>query len=623
MRVANPPDNPTLLFDAECGFCRRWVARLAESSVDVDTRPCQESLKEFPELTEADCLQSVRWIGRSGEVAAGADAALRFWATSSHIGQVADWLYRKIPGFAPAAKMGYRLVAKARPVASYLSLVAWGPSMQRPTFRVAGDVFLRVLGLIYVFAFFSLFVQVEGLIGTDGILPATETLQLVGERIGGLSAFHQFPTVLWLWSTDTALLLLTATGAIAGAIGIIFPYTWVTWVAAWVLYLSFVTVGRTFLSFQWDALLLETGFLVIVQVLLHARGLTAGTGRRPYAFSASPELHRAVGWTYRWLLFRLMFASGVVKLVSGDILWHDLTALTRHYETQPLPNMLAWYAHHLPESVHVASCVVMFAIELVVPFLFFAPTRLRNLAAVLTVALQTLIVLTGNYTFFNLLTIALCLWLIEDLSWPRRIHERFGSPLLSYGPNILRRFIVPAVCLNLLISSLLMTRQTFSADVTFPDVVQGLHEAIVPFRLINSYGLFSIMTVDRPEIILEGSQDGTHWEAYEFYYKPGDVKRPPPFVAPHQPRLDWQMWFAALGPIQSSPWFFRFVSRLLEGSEPVKRLLAVDPFPGASPRYLRAQIYDYRFTVPEERAETGYWWARTHSHTYLSPIRKR
>lgn len=618
MRVSKPPEIPTLLFDGQCGFCRKWVARLAESSNDVDTRPYQEALTEFVQIPEEACERAVHWVDTDGSVCSGADAAFRFWATSSRLGKIALWKYETIPGVAPISEFLYRVISASRPVTSFAVRLLWGQQMLRPRFRVSGDLFLRSLGLIYVIAFLSLLPQVRGLIGSQGILPVEQTLRIVSDRFGS-SSFIEYPTLLWFWSTDTALVALCVLGALAGVVGAITPYVWLPWCVAWSTYLSLITLGRAFLSFQWDALLLETGFLAIIHVLVHAHGWAAGSDRRPYAFSASPQPLRAVSWVYRWLLFRLMFSSGVVKLASNDATWWDLSALTRHFETQPLPNVIAWYVHHLPRSFLTFSCVVMFAIELVVPFLFFAPRRLRHLAAVLTIGFQVLIFLTGNYTFFNLLTIALCLWLIEDTGWHRVILERFKQPLRRHA-NALRKWAIPAICLNLVFSSMLLTRGAFRADIPFPQAIYKIYRAIAPYRVLNTYGLFAVMTTGRPEIILEGSADGEVWEKYEFTYKPGDVYRHPPFVAPHQPRLDWQMWFAALGPIRNSPWFHRFVQKLFEGSEPVRKLLLQDPFPDTPPSYLRARVFNYRFSSPAEHESDGVWWKRTFSHIYLGPI---
>jgi predicted DCC family thiol-disulfide oxidoreductase YuxK len=622
MRVNDPPDQPTLLFDGQCGFCRKWVHRLAASSHEVETRSYQEARHEFPEIPEAACASSVQLIKSDGTVVSGAEAAIRFWSTSSIFGRIARTMYRGLPGFSQASEAGYRVIAASRPAASAIVRLMWGGDMFRPGFRVSGDLFLRLLGLIYAAAFLSLVVQIQGLIGNQGILPLEQTLQIVRERFGVSSTF-EFPSLLWLWSSDLALVLLCLAGAVTGLVGFLMPYVWLPWLVSWVCYLSLVSVGRAFLSFQWDALLLEIGFLAVLHTLVHARGWSPRSKRNPIGFSASPHPMRAISWAYRWLLFRLMFASGVVKLASNDEAWWNLTALTRYYETQPLPNAIAWYVHHLPEAFHTFSCLVTFGIEILVPFLFFAPRRLRHLAAVLTIGLQILILLTGNYTFFNLLSIALCLWLIEDAAYPAWIRDRFQNRLATNQTNILRKLTIPAICLNLVFSTMLLTRGAFRLDIQFPDPVRSVYGWIAPYRILNTYGLFAVMTTDRPEIILEGSSDGDFWKSYEFFYKPGDIHRAPPFVAPHQPRLDWQMWFAALGPIRNSPWFYGFAQRLFEGSPSVKKLLAQDPFPNTPPRYLRAHVFDYRFSSPEQRAKSGAWWTRSFSHVFMPPITQR
>jgi predicted DCC family thiol-disulfide oxidoreductase YuxK len=619
MRVSNPPTNPTLLFDGECGFCSQWVARLAESAKDVDTRPYQEALQDFEEVPEEDCAKAVHYVERNGDVHSGADAAFQFWSASGRLGRLARWGYGNIPGMAWVSERSYKLLSASRTLTSLTSRELWGNQMLRPRFRVSGDIFLRCLGLIYVGAFLSLVLQVRGLIGSEGILPVEETLKIIQDRFG-VSGYFEFPSLLWLDASDTALIVVCLIGTIAGLVGIIAPYIWSSWIVSWFAYLSLVSVGRIFMRFQWDAFLLETGFLAIIHVLLHARGLATGSERRAHTFSASPEPTRAIGFLYRWLLFRLMFSSGVVKLASNDETWWSLSALTRHYETQPLPNIFAWYAHHLPARFHTISCILMFVIELAIPFLFFAPRRLRHIAAFLTIGFQTLIFITGNYTFFNLLTIALCLWLIEDVGWSWRITERFTRPLSHRGATWLRHILGPAICVNLVLSSMILTRGAFRQDIHFPDIIHKFYEAISPYRVLNSYGLFAAMTTERPEIILEGSADGISWQSYEFYYKPGDVHRHPPFVAPHQPRLDWQMWFAALGPIRNSAWFHRFTKRLFEGSVPVRQLLSQDPFPDIPPRYLRARVFNYRFASKTEHALDGVWWKRTFSHLYLPPI---
>jgi hypothetical protein len=378
----------------------------------------------------------------------------------------------------------------------------------------------------------------------------------------------------------------------------------------WLLYLSLSTVCGEFLSFQWDALLLEAGLLAIVLApwtLIH----------RPY----DAEPGAVSRWLIWWLLFRLMFASGVVKLTSGDPTWRGLTALAVHFETQPIPTPIGWYAHHLPAWFQQWSAAVVLAVELFVPWLIFATRRLRHLACAMFVALQLVIALTGNYAFFNLLTIALSLTLLDDEVWPRwmRGHPdavlarpsrrvRMCPPLL---PAALAIVILP-VSVNILAAQ---------ARIAVPgsSVLRPLRAAIAPFRSVNAYGLFAVMTTTRPELILEGSNDGRSWNAYEFKYKVGDVRRAPPWVAPHQPRLDWQMWFAALDSFDANPWLERLCYRLLEGSPATLNLLALNPFPDAPPTFVRIVRFEYHVAPLDVRRRDLIWWTRDQGRGY-SPV---
>jgi hypothetical protein len=330
----------------------------------------------------------------------------------------------------------------------------------------------------------------------------------------------------------------------------------------------------------------------------------------------------------RWLLFRLMFQSGVVKLQSDEV-WRDLTALDFHYWTQCIPNEVAWYVHQLPEWVHRASCAGMHLVELVLPFLFFAPRPLRLVAAAGNAGLQIAIIATGNYGFFNLLTIALCIPLVDDRALralvPRRMRDRL-APLrepLPWRASRLRRVAFGMAAALLLALSVAVTLPNLGVpDAALPAPVRAAVEHSYPFRSVNSYGLFRVMTKTRPEIEIEGSNDGREWRSYEFRFKPGRVDRPPGTTWFHMPRLDWLMWFEALRAGRGPPtiWFVRFQQRLLEGSKPVVELLASDPFPDAPPRYLRTVVYRYRFTTAEERARTGDWWVRERVGPYLPAL---
>jgi hypothetical protein len=449
---------------------------------------------------------------------------------------------------------------------------------------------------------------VTGLLGSQGISPAHDYLQRIAADFG-VTRFLALPTLFWFNSSDAVLQGAALAGVALAALlyfGYLAKYMERTaLVLLYLLYLSFSMAGQEFLSFQWDSLLLEAGFLAIF-------------------FGRSASGTRVIAWLYRLLVFRLFFLSGYVKLASHDPFWSSLTALDYHYHTQPLPNIVAWYADKLPAWFQRASTFSVLAIELGVPFLIFAPRRLRMTGAWILLGLQALIFLTGNYTFFNLLTMALVLFLFDDqalaplLRWfaPSRIRAR----LAAEPPPSSKRSRMAMALLAAFVLALGATRLIESIEGAAPEPLNTLGRVTSPFQVVNSYGLFAVMTTTRPEIVVEGSDDGETWKAYEFRYKPGDVYRAPPWVEPYQPRLDWQMWFAALGNYQANPWFVGFALRLLEGSRPVLGLLGKNPFPDHPPRYIRAELYDYTFTSEAEHRRTGAWWKRERSGEYLPPI---
>ncbi len=444
-----------------------------------------------------------------------------------------------------------------------------------------------------------------GLVGSDGIAPVGPALERIAGAVG-LERFYVVPTVLWLDASDGAMRALCWSGVVLAVLLILDVAPALSLGLLWAAYLSLVTVGQDFLAFQWDSLLLETGFLAVFLVPWRLRPRL----RQP---SDPPPIFRWLLWL---LLFRLMFSSGLVKLLSGDPTWRDLTALTVYYETQPLPPWTAWYAHQLPAWFHRLSAAIMFAVELLVPFLIAAPRALRHAGSVLLIAFQVLIAATGNYAFFNLLAGALCLLLFDDAvlaRWFRWLapaaEER--APMRPGGPGAgPPRWLAWPVAGLLAILGLTLVAGLADRRVLRTGPVRWAFAVTGPFHLVNSYGLFAIMTTTRPEIVVQGSVDGETWRDYAFPWKPGDPARRPAFVAPHQPRLDWQMWFAALGDCQGSPWLPGLFRRLLEGSPPVLGLLAADPFPEGPPRYVRALVHDYRFTDAAERATSGRWWKR-------------
>ena len=462
-------------------------------------------------------------------------------------------------------------------------------------------IFRRLLGVVYVCAFSSMVVQLDGLFGSDGILPARDFMQAAREWTGadglGLARFHVVPTLFWISTSDAFMSAVCIMGVVAGVLLAAGVAPLITTALPWIAYLSLMTVGQDFLGYQWDALLLETGFFALF--VAPARWLDR-------LRDAAPPMRGAV-WLLLWLLFRLMVASGAVKLSSGDPTWANLTALTFHFETQPLPTPVAWYLHHAPAWLLKALCASIIGIELFAPLLIVGSRRLRLIGFVLLVGVQAGIALTGNYAWFNLLSAALCVFMLDDAML------RY-SPPGGRHPVGARAALAVAAAVTLPVS-IVAFAWSFGARPAPRQPVAALTQAVAPFHIANRYGLFAIMTTRRDEIVVEGSEDGVVWRPYQFKYKPGDPLRPPPWVAPHQPRLDWQMWFAALGGDDTEPWFRGFVDRLLEGSPGVLRLLDDDPFGGRPPRLVRARLMRYRFS---ERGPA--WWTAEPIGEFTAPF---
>jgi hypothetical protein len=472
------------------------------------------------------------------------------------------------------------------------------PERRVETFEAVQFFFVKALAFMYFIAFVSFGMQVRGLVGAHGILPLDGYLRNAADVLGA-ARWHALPMVFWLNSSDTFLVLVCFLGAACAVVVFVGKWWRAALVFCYIFYLSLVHAGQDFTSYQWDMLLLETGFLAIFI-----------------------GWHPTVLWLFRWLLFRLMLLSGVAKLMSGDPTWRNLTALRYHYETQPLPTPLAWYANLLPLGAQRASVAAMFAIELLVPFLIFLPRRWRMAGGGAMAVLQVSILLTGNYTFFNWLTFALCLFTMDDdavLRWiPKRIAPRVAPLIRPVEAGRIARPVGAAVGGVVLVLTLILMVSAVAGRTWRP--ATALVRAASPFGIANNYGLFAVMTTARDEIIVEGSNDGAKWLAYEFPYKPGDVYRAPPVIAPFQPRLDWQMWFAALGSYRNNPWFVNFAVRLLQGRPEVTRLLRTNPFPDAPPRFIRATVYRYWFTNWKTGRQTGAWWNRTPRGVYMRAI---
>jgi lipase maturation factor 1 len=491
------------------------------------------------------------------------------------------------------------------------------------TYLVTRSVFLRLLGFVYLCAFVSLWTQINGLIGTDGILPISSYLQEAERYFGGWSRFHRIPTLCWISTSNGFLDFQCALGM---ALSFVLMLGFIPTVASaglWILWLSLTIAGQDFLAFQWDNLLLEAGFLAIFFAPISLR-----------VRSAEPVPGRVL-WLFRWLIFRLMFLSGIVKLVSGDPSWRNFTALFYHYETQPLPTVVGWVAYHLPMWIHVIETGIMYLVEIGIPFCIFLPRRFRSVAFFPLVLLQIAIALTGNYCFFNLLTIVLCVLLLDDDALRRVIPAKpiEATPITAdkAAPNFRWRLIlgrirsacVAIVTAIILVVTAVQMMSVVASKKTWGRSVLILYGLMQPFRSINTYGLFAVMTKSRPEIVVEGSMDSQNWKPYEFKYKPGSLNRRPAFVAPHQPRLDWQLWFAALGTYEQNPWFTSFCMRLLKGSPDVLSLLQTNPFPESPPKYLRALKYNYEFTDWTTLRKSSEWWKRGEPETYLPVVSSR
>jgi len=612
--VSAPPAKPLLVFDGDCGFCRFWVARWRHRVGDAaEFQPFQNQdiAARFPEIPRQRFASAVHLIETDGRVFEAAEAVFRLFAARRRTarGPALVTIYERVPGAAAICEAAYRFVANHRSFFGRVTALLWDAAPGNSS-ALARWCFLRLLGVVYLAAFWSLATQIVGLIGHDGILPADEYMDrarafVAAENIG-LDRYRLLPTVCWLGASDAVLRALCLGGVALAALLVIGILPIVVLPLLWIDYLSLSVVGRDFLSFQWDALLLETGLLGILIAPLTLR-------ERPRSPVDAPRLGV---WLMLWLLFRLMFGSGAVKLASGDPTWRNLTALLFHYETQPIPTPLAWYAHHLPAWLNKGSTAAVLAVELIVPFFIFGSRRLRHAAFGLLIGLQITIALTGNYAFFNLLAAALCVLLLADgRPWSARL-SRGGLDAHVFTVRRVLSIVVAAVTVPV---SALALAGRIGLEFPFSPLASPVAEVVAPFRSVNSYGLFAVMTTTRPEIIIEGSGDGIEWKAYEFAYKAGDLHRRPPWVAPHQPRLDWQMWFAALSSYDAEPWFQRFCRRLLEGSPDVLRLLAYDPFEGRAPRFVRATLYRYRFSGRAERRTDGVWWTREPLGEY-SPV---
>jgi predicted DCC family thiol-disulfide oxidoreductase YuxK len=580
---------PLLIYDGDCSFCTYWARYWRKLTGErVDFSPYQAVAARYPAIPLEDFRRAVQYIAPDGRRSSAAEASL---LTLSHAPGRGIWLalYRRMPGFASVAEGAYAFTAAHRAALYRLSLLLWGRDCEPPRHELGSFLFLRLFGPIYLAAFVSFSVQCLGLIGSHGILPLTELNDAVARGFGA-ERFYLMPTVFWASAGDFAIRAVCWAGAGFSLLLVLNLLPRVSLVAIHLLYLSLLYAGQVFMTYQWDVFLLETGFLALLLQCARTPGI----------------------WLLRWLLFRFMFMSGMVKLVSGDPNWWNLSALSYHFLTQPLPTPLAWYAAQLPPVVLKVVTGTALFIELVLPFFIFFPRRLRFVAAFGILLLQSGILATGNYNWFNLQTMLLCLPLFDDAALQRLLPRRF--PALLRAPAAPRRalsrggaLVFGAVSAILVFVSLVQMDERFGGSP--PAAFRAVEGFIEPLHLVSSYGLFAVMTTERDEVVIEGSDDAVEWREYAFRYKPGDVMRRPPWNIPHQPRLDWQMWFAALDDPRHLRWFSHFLERLLENDSAVTALLAGNPFPDHPPKYVRALFYRYTYAAAGEQPR-GRWWDR-------------
>jgi hypothetical protein len=467
------------------------------------------------------------------------------------------------------------------------------PSSWLPRFLLT-----RALGGLYVIAFAAALVQFPALLGERGLLPAPAYLRR--------ARFRQAPSVFQLGYSDRRLVAVAASGLVLGALTLVgLPQQGPVWLplltglVLWALYLSIVNVGQTFYAFGWESLLCEAGFFAAF----------LGSDR-----IAPPLLVIVV---LRWLVFRLEFGAGLIKL-RGDRCWRQLTCLDYHHETQPMPNPLSWYFHHLPRWMHRVEVAANHGAQLVLPWLLFLPQPVAGGAALAIIVTQAWLVLSGNFAWLNALTITVAVAGLDD-GWLDAVVP-VDRPTLDTTPGWFTWLVIAVAALALVLSwwparNLMAKRQMMNFSFN-------------RYHLVNAYGAFGSITRSRLEVVVEGTQDtaagpDSDWRAYGFKGKPGDPGRRPPQVAPYHLRLDWLMWFLALSPAYGERWFAAFLQRLLEADSATLRLLRHDPFDGRPPTFVRAVLYHYRFTTRPERRATGAWWHRDWAGELVSPVRSR
>lgn len=463
-------------------------------------------------------------------------------------------------------------------------------------YTICTELFIRMLGAIYFFAFGAFLFQIRGLIGSGGILPIQNFLNAIKQRFGTKS-YYVVPSLFWINASDAALMGVVWVGTALSALLFLNIHPPILIPIIFVLYTSIVSTGQNFLSFGWEHFLLE---------------VTANA----FFLSLTTVPNIFIWISINFLLLRFHFQGGIVKLLSSDINWRNMTAVAYHYQTQPIPNTIAWYVHKLPLWFHQLSTALMFFIELVVPFGILAGENVRFAVYILLVGLQVMIWATGNLSFLNYLTVVLCTILLSN----KFLGVLFAAPAIPEPTSLALTIFLSVVGAVLIFLQVInVWNHLMAPNPIFSKILNWLS----PFRIINRYGIFAVMTTKRYEIVIEGSDDGVTWKEYLFYHKPSEVDRRPRRISPYQPRIDWQVWFLPFSSFQNEHWFQQFLSHLLLGSPQVLKLLRKNPFPDKPPKFIRALYYDYVFTDFETKKRTGHWWKRELLGNYSPTLQLR
>jgi hypothetical protein len=496
-------------------------------------------------------------------------------------------------------------------------------------------IFLRALGLIYFSAFYSLLFQIKGLIGPNGILPAADYLQAVNQALH-LQSYWTVPTLLWLGASNGAVMTLCWIGLVASLLVTLNLWPRASLLICFLCFVSFVSVARDFSGYQSDGMLLEAGFIAL---------FFAPAGMRPGLGAENPP-SRASLFLLQWEWFRIYFESGVAKIGSGDLAWRQFTAMDDYYQNGPLPTWIGWYVQHLPHWFHAAATIYTLLTELLIVWMLFLPRRFRIACFFIVTPFEISIIATANYTFLNYLVLLLGVLLLDDrfLEWilPLWFREliRGKSPVAATGatgtmaavpkPTSARaewrqrftplRRLFAGMCLGLVFYS--TTALLLWMFLPGLPLFEAPVRALEPFRIANSYGLFAVMTHERYEIEFQGTLDGKTWIAYPFRYKPQAINEAPGIYAPYQPRFEWNLWFASLGPWQQSRFVVWTEERLLKNEPEVLALFASNPFASAPPREVRAIKYQYWFTDLRTKRETGNWWRREEVEQYAPALER-